>query len=499
VNSKQKMFGRLLAAATEGLAAAQDLERRNPGLGAALRNVGNAAASAAVGSVERKFKQALMLPACRDDVELARMATVLADCAYCTTEAEICASLKSMGLELLHFSPQLKTAHREQGHSEPTPPQWLLARSVDPAAGSLNSTGAFYLVFRGTASTDDIVRDLIVSPVEHGSLRFHGGFIGGVAQNNGELRALLEAHLDGSDAHLHIIGHSLGGSLALCVPFVTPRLLPSSFTGALTLVAIGSPPVQHCGPRGRGEGEVLPNDVARARVLVLVNGADAVPRLLGSPIPTLSFLVTEAARRYIASQDQCKATPVAVASSASSAPPTHPSSSSSTSLSVPMSKEEQVKALVATLPEYAHVPQTEVLWLRRERAEVLSVPASERGAVLHLHEALSKTVIANHGTEDYLAALDAALMRAPAGSRSGLQRLQRSGSAPHAPPPPDESVPMGLPVPSESPVPMGLPVGGEEANVEISDGELSGRSSTRIGPPPPPPEGHKGVYLPRPG
>ena len=68
-----------------------------------------------------------------------------------------------------------------------------------------------------------------------------------------------------------LVGHSLGGSLALCVPFVTPRLLPSTFSGALTLVAVGSPPVQHCGPQGRCDADValLPADVQRARVLVL--------------------------------------------------------------------------------------------------------------------------------------------------------------------------------------------------------------------------------------
>ena len=46
--------------------------------------------------------------------------------------------------------------------------------------------------FRGTASHDDVLRDVMAVPEEFGGLRFHKGFLGGVLHNE-ELKAHLRS------------------------------------------------------------------------------------------------------------------------------------------------------------------------------------------------------------------------------------------------------------------------------------------------------------------
>ena len=57
-------------------------------------------------------------------------------------------------------------------------------------------------------------------------------------------------------------------------------------------------------------------------------------------------------------------------------------------------------------------PSTEGLLLRSGEAKV--VPPGERGAVLHLHEALSPQLLEHHGCELYVRALEVAAALAEA-------------------------------------------------------------------------------------
>ena len=149
-------------------------------------------------------------------------------------------------------------------------------RAVDGGGGGGGGGGdgeRLFLVFRGTASHADVVRDLVATSIEQpadacAALRFHGGFYSGVAGRAAEatqLRAHLRARLDGSHSHLYVMGHSLGGSLALTLPCVMPPLLPPTHRGRVTVVAVGSPPVIYCGPtRAAAAGGASATPRARA-------------------------------------------------------------------------------------------------------------------------------------------------------------------------------------------------------------------------------------------
>ena len=173
-----------------------------------LRSLG----ASALQAVERKVKQAVMPAAEPATVSLALFSTRLADLAYLSTAQQLQQGLMRIDprLELIHFQPQPLQNIRDRNSSDPGQPQWFLSRFRDGSE--------LHLVFRGTASNDDVVRDLMARPVEHGGLRFHGGFLAGV-RDEPVLRSHLDAHLTNSTMHLYLMGHSLGGSLALVLPF----------------------------------------------------------------------------------------------------------------------------------------------------------------------------------------------------------------------------------------------------------------------------------------
>lgn len=492
-----------------------------------LRTVGTAFVDAA----ERKVKQQAMPAASEEVLQLSLFATRLADAAYCSSVEEAQSALAHItgALELVHFR-----------HQKDTLPQWLFIRRRD--------LSAIYIVFRGTASNDDVYRDLLFMPTVNGGLRFHSGFLAGV-RNDPELAAALHAHLAGSVAHLYLVGHSLGGSLALALPAVTPSVIPSTHAGEVTVVAIGSPAVLHgpldgglplaassssssssdaattppveirvgvavrvsdaqlasstssaslidraidtevaappldtpCmvhvhsltarpdlnGCRGRADAfdaqtgryhvaieasdeqvalrranltpeapprvrvtavgsealtngpvdvtvpgtpmdvpmgvpvlgtvlppgaAALPPDARRCRAVLVVNAADAVPRLLGSPLPfATSTLLTEVIKQAAVRS----ASPEGRAEAAEKA-------------------RTNAKELLDTLPKYVHLPQTEMVLLRASSAEALAVPPTERQHALHVHESLSINALAHHHLEEYSKNIEAALRAQPA-------------------------------------------------------------------------------------
>ena len=300
-------------------------------------------------------------------------------------------------------------------------PQWYIARGAVPNCVRHAATGvdggdhgssstavaregkALYVVFRGTWSSSDIIRDLCVEPENHLHLgHFHGGFLKGVRDDPDLAYHLKRALADGCD-HLFLFGHSLGGSLALTL--AAARLLPDEdYRGPVTVVAVGSPPVictERPRPPAHPQQEQEPGRprptsdtptgtpaapsplrLSRARIskcLLVVNDCDVVPRLLGSPMPVAmaAALAASAGRGGGAAVMRRNA------------------------------------ELMETMQRYTHPRETVGLLLRAD-GTAKAVPAHERSAVLHLHESLSPTLFDDHGTEQYTANLELAAALAEA-------------------------------------------------------------------------------------
>ena len=158
-----------------------------------------------VGWADRQARQRRFRRPLRADLLLALLATRLAAVAYVETEGELRAALNSPaigtnmhgGLKLLHFRKQ-KSEQTTEG--EGLHPQWFLCRGAQPwwtfkdgpragqsASHNTESDGgdgggrddgestnekpqqdALYLVFRGTWSATDVIRDLCVEPEQFG-------------------------------------------------------------------------------------------------------------------------------------------------------------------------------------------------------------------------------------------------------------------------------------------------------------------------------------------
>ena len=166
--------------------------------------------------------------------------------------------------------------------------------------------------------------------------------------------------------HLHIFGHSLGGSLAMVLPLVQ-GFIPPSFDGPITVVA---------GARRRCS--------TRAKRGSMSSASPPLPAVRGSwsssTPPTLSRAAWD---RLCRSRPR----PHFQAAAERAAGPDRPT-----------------KLLLSVIPEYAHLAQTSVLLLRRFPPPTvgIAVPANERKHVLHLHESLSVNLVADHGCEMYV-------------------------------------------------------------------------------------------------
>jgi hypothetical protein len=135
------------------------------------------------------------------------------------------------------------------------------------------------LVFRGTdfsakkEGTRDVLFDLAAVPVPCGSsgVFMHGGFLLALAGCLDELKSAFDIHLR-RDTDLTICGHSLGGALALTLVGTGTF---KDHIGDISVIMVGSPMV-FCGNVPTAE------DLGIDMLLLLVNEADCVPRLLGS-------------------------------------------------------------------------------------------------------------------------------------------------------------------------------------------------------------------------
>ena len=246
----------------------------------------SAALRAVVRTARSHVRQATMPSLAPEEIELPLVAARLSRLAYERVDggrtldraavAHDIIGILGAGAQLLHFQPGSSgwEAPADGRRAARQSPQWFLARAP---AGSVfpDARGGrpLLLVFRGTDSLADAERDLCATAVPHGDsgARFHAGFLEGVRDDTA-LRDALEFYV-GAD-HLYLIGHSLGGALALTM--LGADLLPAALRGATTAIALGAPKCL-LGPLGAR--------ASSARVLSIVHDADLVPRLPGPASP----------------------------------------------------------------------------------------------------------------------------------------------------------------------------------------------------------------------
>ena len=135
------------------------------------------------------------------------------------------------------------------------------------------------------------------------------------------------------------------------------------------------------GGGGGGGGSSTDSSTAAVpapRYLLVINDCDVVPRLLGSPMPVETLAMLGAM----------------------------PQGGGTIAPAVMRRKAE----LMRTMQRFTHPPRTDGLLLRDGEAKL--VPPSERASVLHLHEALSPSLLDHHGLrgdkESYIGGLEIA-------------------------------------------------------------------------------------------
>jgi hypothetical protein len=173
-------------------------------------------------------------------------------------------SLERGGLELLAWDPgQDVTTQNPHGL-----PFWYVAKDLDER--TIN------LVFRGTARMSDVIADLSIAPRElilrGGKLReYHGGFLTQL-QNCHSLIDYLnsEAFAPYLEWQLDIIGHSLGGALAMVA--LDGGFVPKAHTGPKSVIMFGAPMSFYIWAPTCSE--------MNAEVTLVMNEQDIVPRLL---------------------------------------------------------------------------------------------------------------------------------------------------------------------------------------------------------------------------
>lgn len=286
-----------------------------------------------------------------EQLELPLLGARLADLAYAESRWELEAGLRDAAakwqmheridgdrLALVRFEPQRVQL--------PTP-QWYLARSAD----------ALWLVFRGTYSAFDVLHDLMATPEPGGEGdSFHGGFLRAVQEVADEVRDALFAELQrgaGAYERVYLVGHSLGGALALTL--LGAGLLDRGGSGSggaalppVSVLTYGAPAAFHKRCRSGA--------VRAADVQAFVYGADVVPRLLGSPLPLLRRAVTHG----LGSADTWS------------------------------------HGALDTLAEYVHPLQQRLVYVD-PRGVAQRVPPKQREGLLHLHQALDLESVRHHG------------------------------------------------------------------------------------------------------
>merc|ERR1711959_760544 len=163
-------------------------------------------------------------------------------------------------MDLLYFSQQSEDAEL---------PQW------DMACGA----GQVWIVFRGTDSFQDLLRDFVLTPHPRGEghTPIHRGILSGITEDQ-VLARQLRVHVTSETEAVTLCGHSLGGALAMALQH--SGLLPGG--PRYTVMMYGAPAVLH--------GEAHAGERPDVDIISVVNEDDVVPRALSSDFPVLTKL-----------------------------------------------------------------------------------------------------------------------------------------------------------------------------------------------------------------
>ena len=283
-------------------------------------------------------------PAAALDVQLGRVAAELSRKAYLpkvTNEALGC--LEDVGpLSVIKFQEQrVEKVVDEDGKTLFTirRPQWFLAvghkKSLQRTGGEEDLDPTLFLVYRGTQTADDLRVDTYVGPATFGDSEefFHSGFLS-AAVNDVSLKLAFEKAKEAKEVSpettLVVCGHSLGGAIAMTWELAGLREEYAPWhTGEVQVVSIGGPATMWAKPgpeslvelsseraiqermhlvrKARLQSEQLSSERAiqermhlvrkarlrseqsvelrsrKAKLLLVVNELDIVPRMLGSP------------------------------------------------------------------------------------------------------------------------------------------------------------------------------------------------------------------------
>ena len=214
------------------------------------------------------------VPPEKADKEELLLGALLAEYAYLDDEVALRQKLSVHDMELLAFRTSVSFRQHMAAmlfESKLRAPQWFVA----------DKDGTKYVVVRGSDSASDWARNVLVKPETHRSSRWHAGFL--AAAQTQLLQEDLTKFADDDADRLYLVGHSLGGAIALTL--VGAELLPPR-TPPVTVLTYGAPAPCH--------GECA-SALESARILSVVRGADIVPRLLGSNLAWLSWLVDDQA------------------------------------------------------------------------------------------------------------------------------------------------------------------------------------------------------------
>jgi len=210
------------------------------------------------------------------DLFLPLLGARLAELAYAPSRIALEQGLAEVDMPLELVGSQGVEAEEPTAEALLSDPQWFMARTQW-------DKGALFVVLRGTRSVPDAVRALVAAPAaqRHNNCSWHGAVLEG-ARRATSLHALLRQELSAGASRdyteVFVIGHALGGALALVLGgagFV-PRggREEAGKPHAVSVLAFGAPPV--------GLGECARPAARQAAVRAFVHGADVLPRALGS-------------------------------------------------------------------------------------------------------------------------------------------------------------------------------------------------------------------------
>ena len=352
-----------------------------------MSRTANAVAVQATDAAQQLFEQGRLLgyaavdtdPMKAQELELPRRCANMSDAAYLDSASNVRAALAMLGrFELLKFVGQpVRESASMFLTSRIDKPQWYAARRESE----------LYIVFRGTWSLSDAMRDVVAVPSSYEGCSFHRGFLHGVLAST-ELLEWVEHEVASYDT-VYVVGHSLGGSLAATL-VASGHLSRARFAHVLTF---GSPAVMH----GRCAASWLRAE--RVRFDSYIYGADVVPRLLGSELPLLKAaylaLAPEALRSELSSEEREGGRRGGEGKKEGREGEGRDEEGSRAAPRAERFRQLADEAF-ETLTGYVQLPYLRLHWIDPQSGFARWVPPTRHEAVLHIHQAASLNAGAHH-------------------------------------------------------------------------------------------------------